>query len=85
MRKLNKTFVDKTEISFSRNVDFQMQLLLQERLNFKVVSHHDKYLGVPTFISQSKKVIFNFITDKGWKRLRAGRNAISPRQGSRFY
>jgi len=44
--------VDKSEVSYSRNVGENMRNMLQQRLGFKAVETHDRYLGLPTFIGR---------------------------------
>lgn len=66
-QKLN---LEKSEVSFSRNVDDEKKNLLLARLNFKVVADHDKYLGLPTYVGNSKKEVFRAIQDRVWKKLK---------------
>ncbi|XP_048489904.1 uncharacterized protein LOC125491871 [Beta vulgaris subsp. vulgaris] len=69
-QKLN---MEKSEVSFSRNIEPEKKELLQMKLNFKAVDEHDKYLGLPTYIGSSKKRVFQSIQErilkklKGWK------------------
>ena len=66
-QKLN---MDKSEMSFSRNIDLEKRNLLQMKLSFKAVEGHDKYLGLPTYIGSSKKQVFQVIQDRIWKKLK---------------
>ena len=60
-------------MSFSRNIEQEKKDLLQMKLSFKAVEGHEKYLGLPTFVSGSKKRVFRYIQErvlkklKGWK------------------
>ena len=71
-QKLN---MEKSEVSFSRNIEQEKQDELQMKLNFKAVEGHEKYLGLPTYIGGSKKRIFQIIQErvrkklKGWKEM----------------
>ena len=64
---------EKSEISFSANVDSQVRARIIECLNVREVTHQNKYLGLPSVIGRSKKVVFQAILDKikkklgGWK------------------
>ena len=60
-QKLN---MDKSEMSFSRNIELEKRQLLQMKLTFKAVERHDKYLGLPTYIGSSKKQVFQVIQDR---------------------
>lgn len=66
-QKLN---MEKSMVSFSRNVGREKKELLLERLNFKAVEDHDQYLGLPTYIGRSKKEVFEAIQDRVWKKLK---------------
>ena len=66
-QKLN---MDKSEMSFSRNIDLEKRNMLQMKLTFKAVEGHDKYLGLPTYIGSSKKQVFQVIQDRIWKKLK---------------
>ncbi|XP_048493085.1 uncharacterized protein LOC125493648 [Beta vulgaris subsp. vulgaris] len=66
-QKLN---MEKFEISFSRNIEQENQELLQRKLTFKAVEKHGKYLGLPTGVSGSKKIVFKHIQDRLLKKLK---------------
>nr|GEZ05724.1 reverse transcriptase [Tanacetum cinerariifolium] len=64
---------ENSKISFSANVDIHMRTRIIECLNVRKVVHQNKYLGLPSVIGRSKKVVFQAILDKikkklcGWK------------------
>ena len=68
-----KMNMEKSEVSFSRNIEQEKQDMLQMKLSFKAVEYHEKYLGLPTFVGSSKKKMFQYIQErvvkklKGWK------------------
>ena len=66
-QKLN---MEKSEMSYSRNVEPEKINMLQMKLTFKAVEGHEKYLGLPTFIGSSKKRVFQIIQDRVWKKLK---------------
>ncbi|XP_021776069.1 uncharacterized protein LOC110739896 [Chenopodium quinoa] len=66
-QKLN---MEKSEVSFRRNIDHEKKNTLQMKLSFKPVEGHDKYLGLLTYIGGSKKQVFQSIQDRVWKRLK---------------
>ena len=81
-QKLN---MEKSEVSFSRNIAPEKQEILQMKLTFKAVEEHEKYLGLPTFVGGSKKRVFQGIRErilkklKGWKEgflSQAGREVL---------
>ncbi|XP_061993634.1 uncharacterized protein LOC133711546 [Rosa rugosa] len=63
----------KSCISFSKNVTLEFQEELAAVLGVERVDKHDEYLGLPTEVSYSKTVAFQFTTEKtrdkmkGWK------------------
>jgi len=73
--------VDKSEVSYSRNVGEHTQHELQQRLGFKAVETHDRYLGLPTFIGRSKKIVFQNVRDRIWKKLKGWKEKYLSRAG----
>ena len=73
--------VDKSEVSYSRNVSENMKNMLQQSLGFKAVETHDRYLGLPTFIGRSKKNVFQTIRDRVWKKLKGWKERFLSRAG----
>jgi len=60
-QQINK---DKFEVVFSRNVrDDQREAILSE-LQMVEVNYHAKYLGLPTILGRSKKVVFEGIKER---------------------
>ncbi|XP_021747132.1 uncharacterized protein LOC110712981 [Chenopodium quinoa] len=62
--------MDKSEVSFSQNIDQERKNMLQMKLSFKAVEGHDEYLGLPTYIGGFKKHVFQNIHDRIWKKLK---------------
>ena len=73
--------VDKSEVSYSRNVSENMRNMLQQRLGFKAVENHDRYLGLPTFIGRSKKNVFQNVRDRVRKKLKGWKERLLSRVG----
>ncbi|XP_074305989.1 uncharacterized protein LOC141641217 [Silene latifolia] len=73
--------LDKTTVSFSRGVSEDRRGSVAERLGVSVVEEQAKYLGLPTVIGRSKKVITDIIRDKLCKRLQGWRGKILSRAG----
>lgn len=60
----------KSELSFSSNVSEERREEIQESLGVVEVEKHEKYLGLPTMVGRSKKVIFTHVQDRIWKKLK---------------
>ncbi|XP_021775172.1 uncharacterized protein LOC110739026 [Chenopodium quinoa] len=60
---------DKTTVSFSKGVSGARRSELANLMGVKEVDVHDKYLGLPTVIGRSKRVLTKGIREKLWKRL----------------
>ena len=73
--------LDKSEVSCSRNVSNRMRQTLQERLGFKESKTHNRYLGLPTFIGRSKKMVFQGVQDRVWKKLKGWKEKLLSRAG----
>ncbi|GJT53353.1 ribonuclease H [Tanacetum coccineum] len=64
---------EKLEVSFSANVEPHVRTHIIESLEVREVTVQSKYLGFPSVIDESKKVVFRAIIDKikkklqGWK------------------
>lgn len=58
-----------SEICFSRNGGEQRRLEIVHQLGVKEVDRHSKYLGLPTIVGPSKKVVFASIKDRVWKKV----------------
>lgn len=55
--------IEKSEISFGRNIATDKKEMLRLKLNFKAIDVHDRYLGLPTHIESSKNIVFQSIQD----------------------
>ncbi|XP_074303811.1 uncharacterized protein LOC141638297 [Silene latifolia] len=73
--------LDKTTVSFSKGVDGGRRSLVVARLGVIEVEEHARYLGLPTVIGRSKKVIMDIIRDKLCKKLQGWRGKILSRAG----
>ncbi|XP_050217409.1 uncharacterized protein LOC126668246 [Mercurialis annua] len=60
---------NKTAISFSRNISMRAKRGISNLLRVRSVVHHDRYLGLPTFVGRSKREIFNIFLERVWKKL----------------
>ncbi|GJZ48376.1 reverse transcriptase [Tanacetum coccineum] len=64
---------EKSKISFSANVEQYVRTRISDLLSVREVDVQPKYLGLPSVITRSKKVVFQAILDKikkklgGWK------------------
>ncbi|XP_074315228.1 uncharacterized protein LOC141651412 [Silene latifolia] len=73
--------LDKTTVSFSKGVSDGRRDSVAERLGVSVIEEQARYLGLPTVIGRSKKVITDIIRDKLCKRLQGWRGKILSRAG----
>jgi hypothetical protein len=62
--------MDKSEMLFSPNIDLVAKKAFQDQLPIKITTCISKYLGMPTHLGRSKKIDFNFIMDRIWKKLK---------------
>ena len=73
--------VDKSEVSYSRNVSENMKNALQQSLGFNAVETHEHYLGLPTFVGRSKKAVFLSIPKRVWKKLKGWKEKFISKAG----
>ncbi|KAL0324632.1 UNVERIFIED_CONTAM: putative ribonuclease H protein [Sesamum calycinum] len=60
---------EKSQMVFNTNVIHECQLTLAGILNVCIVKHLEKYLGLPSVLGHSKKIVFQGILEKIWTRL----------------
>ncbi|XP_057247591.1 uncharacterized protein LOC130589950 [Beta vulgaris subsp. vulgaris] len=77
-QKLN---MEKSQVSFSRNIEQEKQDTLQMKLTFKAVEEHEKYLGLPTYIGSSKKRVFQCIQERVLKKLKGWKESFLSQAG----
>src|ERR1044072_1409032 len=76
-----KINLDKSQLSFSRNVADTSIDQLSELLGVKAVDSYDKYLGLPTVIGKSKSQVFAFVKERVWKKLKGWKEKALSRAG----
>lgn len=62
--------LEKTELTFSKNVPEDVKNSVQERIGVEVAESYEKYLGLPTVVGKPKKVIFARLRDKIWRKIK---------------
>jgi len=60
----------KTEASFSRNVPNEDKHMICNMMGVKVVEAQSRYLGFAIPFKRSKKVVFSFVMDRIWKKVK---------------
>ena len=76
-----KVNFDKTTISFSRGVPSTRKESISHFLGVKEVDIHDRYLGLPTVVGRSKKVIMRGVKEKLWKKLQGWKGMVLSKAG----
>ncbi|KAL0443961.1 UNVERIFIED_CONTAM: hypothetical protein Slati_2118800 [Sesamum latifolium] len=64
-----KINLEKSELVFSRNVLGSRTEELATILGVAIKDKHDKYLGLPMVVGQSKREVFNNIKERFWQKL----------------
>ena len=72
---------NKSEVSFSKLVDVNRRKEIKELFGFREVDRHEKYLGLPTVIGRSKKMVFGVLTERVWKKLQGWEEKLLSRAG----
>ncbi|XP_021721052.1 uncharacterized protein LOC110688593 [Chenopodium quinoa] len=72
---------DKSEVSFSKGVTADRRGELMSIPSMRQVDRHEKYLGIPTIVSRSRKAVFEALTDRIWKRLQGWKEKLLSRAG----
>jgi hypothetical protein len=62
--------LDKSEASFSRNVQIEVKNMICNMMGAKAVEAQSRYLGFPIPFGRSKRVVFSFVMDRVWKKVK---------------
>lgn len=73
--------LDKSEVSFSRNVPNNEQQMICDTMEVKIVTSHTRYLGLPVVFGRSKKDVFSFVQERVWKKLKGWKEKCLSRAG----
>ena len=68
--------LQKSSVVFSRNILSSERSSLAELLGMEMVEKHDKYLGIPTLVGQSRNDTFAYIKDNLAKKLTGWRTKL---------
>lgn len=73
--------LEKTDVVFSKNVSAIRRQEIVATLGVNEVAKHEKYLGLPTIIGKSKKVIFAGLKERIWKQIQGWKEKCMSRPG----
>ncbi|XP_024641304.1 uncharacterized protein [Medicago truncatula] len=73
--------LEKSEVSYSRNMSEIEKNMICDRIDVKVVTSHSTYLGLPVIFGRSKKEIFSFVKDRVWKKIKGWKEKCLSRAG----
>jgi exonuclease III/ribonuclease HI len=73
--------LDKTEASFSRNVPNEDKHMICNMMGVKAVEAQSRYLGFPIPFGRSKKVVFSFVMDRIWKKVKGWKERFLNKAG----
>lgn len=72
---------EKSEVSYSRNVQNQEKEMICQQIAIKIVTSHSRYLGLPVVFGRSKKDIFSFVQERVWKKVKGWKEKFLSRAG----
>ena len=76
-----KINLEKTDVSFSWGVVDTRRRSLVGKLGVRLVTNHEKYLGVPAVVGRSKKALMKGLQEKLWKKLQGWKGMILSKPG----
>ncbi|KAL0430792.1 UNVERIFIED_CONTAM: putative mitochondrial protein [Sesamum radiatum] len=59
----------KSVVVFSKNTSDTLMTTIAEGLGIRRADKHDKYLGLPSIVGRSKKIVFDSIRDRIWRKV----------------
>jgi hypothetical protein len=62
--------MNKSKLIYSKRVPNTTIMDIAQILPMQMVEQFSKYLGMPTNIGRSKRQVFNYLTDRVWKKLK---------------
>ena len=65
-QKLNR---DKTALFFSKSTPIDMQQKIMDDLGVTTLKNYEEYLGLPSMVGRNKRVCFEHLKQRVWKRL----------------
>lgn len=71
-----KINLEKLEMTMSKKVNEQVNIIIRDRLGVSEVEQHKKYLGLPTLIGKSKKKVFGIILERVHKKLKGWKDKL---------
>jgi hypothetical protein len=73
--------LDKSEASFSRNVPIEVKNMICNMMGAKAVEAQSRYIGFPIPFGRSKKVVFSFVMDRVWKKVKGWKERFLSKAG----
>ena len=73
--------LEKSEVSYSRNMPEIEKNMICDRIDVKAVTSHARYLGLLVIFGRSKKDIFSFVKDRVWKKIKGWKEKCLSRAG----
>ena len=71
--------MNKSEVIFSLNVLAVNRKMTNKLIRAKIMDSHNRYLGLIVVFERSKMVIFSFVKDRVWKKLKGWKEKFLPR------
>lgn len=71
----------KSELTFSKNAREATRGGSERNSGIREVDKHERYLGLPTMIGRSKKIIFQQLKERVWKKLKGWKEKMLSRAG----
>ncbi|KAL0375754.1 UNVERIFIED_CONTAM: hypothetical protein Scaly_0693000 [Sesamum calycinum] len=60
---------EKSSVVFSKNTTAWVRVEIQDTMRIRVEDRHDLYLELPSVVGKSRRIVFQFIRDRIWKRI----------------
>ncbi|KAK3229516.1 hypothetical protein Dsin_001397 [Dipteronia sinensis] len=68
--------IQKSKVTFSSNVKLSIKRSIIESLEIESGNTQDRYLGLPTLVGRNKRLLFNDMKERLWKKIRGWKGSL---------